>query len=131
MSAENFTFPKRERIVSQKTIDELFSGDHSHSAVAYPVRAVFMLCPRQPGGEAVQVLMSVPKRRLKHAVDRNRVKRQLREAWRLQQAEVLGDALPADQSLRIAFVWLQDGLSPTAVVASRMHQLLERIGKKL
>ena len=90
-----------------------------------------MLCPRKPGGEAVQVLMSVPKRRLKHAVDRNRVKRQLREAWRLQQAEVLGDALPADQSLRIAFVWLQDGLSPTAVVASRMHQLLERIGKKL
>ncbi|MBQ9667997.1 MAG: ribonuclease P protein component [Prevotella sp.] len=131
MNIRSFQFPKAERIVSQKTIDELFSGDHSHSLVAYPVRAVFMLRPCQAGDEPVQVLMSVPKRRLKHAVDRNRVKRQLREAWRLQHVAVLADALPAGQSLSVAFVWLQDGLSPTSTVAASMHHLLQRIARKL
>ncbi len=131
MRGESFQFRKCERIVSQKTIDELFSGDHSQSLVVYPVRAVFMLRPRQAGDEAMQVLMSVPKRRLKHAVDRNRVKRQLREAWRLQHAAILSDSLSADQSLAVAFVWLQDGLSSTDTVASSMRHILQRIAKKL
>ena len=116
-------FPKSERIVSQKLIDELFTSGQSHSLAAFPLRAVYMPRPQSP---ATQVLVSVPKRQLHHAVDRNRVKRQLREAYRHQK-----DLLPADRPLAIAFIWQSSQILPSAQVDSRMHNLLKRIVKSL
>ena len=79
-------FPKQERIVSQKQIEELFTSGQSHSLTAFPLRAVFLNQDENENEDekqnAVKLLLSVPKRRFKHAVDRNRVKRQLREAFR-------------------------------------------------
>ena len=73
-----------------------------------------------------QVLVSVPKRHLRHAVDRNRVKRQLREAYRHHK-----DLLPEGQSLALAFIWQTDQCMPSAEVDSRMKNLLERIARKI
>ena len=130
MRGKGFQFRKSERIVSQKTIDELFSGDHSHSQVVYPVRAVFMSRPRQPGDEPVQLLLSVPKRRFRHAVDRNRVKRQLREAYR-HHRQLLADAVADDQSVALAFIWLSSEHVATDNVDHRVSQLLSRIAQRL
>ena len=124
------SFHKQERIVSQKIVDELFSGTSSQSLAAFPVRAVYIIKERTHEEPAVQVLVSVPKRRLKHAVDRNRVKRQLREAYR-QQRELLAATLPADRCLKVAFVWLSNQHFPSADVASRVSNLLLRIARKL
>ena len=125
MNIENF--PKSERIVSQKLIDELFTSGQSHSLAAFPLRAVYMLKPQSQG---IQILISVPKRQLHHAVDRNRVKRQLREAYRHQKT-LLADALPADRSLSIAFIWQSNQILPSVQVNGRMHNLLKRIAKSL
>lgn len=121
------SFPKSERIVSQKMIDELFAGGHSHSLAAFPLRAVYML--RQQS-QTSQILISVPKRQLHHAVDRNRVKRQLREAYRHRKC-LLTDALPTDCSVAIAFIWQSSQILPSAQVDSRMQNLLKRIVKSL
>ena len=77
-----------------------------------------------------QVLVSVSKRHFKHAVDRNRVKRQLREAYRLNK-QVLVGRVPEGQTLSLAFVWISDTCLPTADVFSRMKNLLGRIAAKL
>ena len=119
-------FQKKERVVSQKLIDELFDGGHSHSMAAFPLRVIFMHTEHQEGQPPVQVLISVPKKRFHHAVDRNRVKRQLREAYRHQK-----DLLPEDQSLALAFIWQTDRCLPSAEVDSRMKSLLERIARKI
>ena len=125
------TFRKPERMVSQKMIDELFGGGHSHSLAAFPLRMVYMVRERQQGAEPVQLLVSVPKKHLHHAVDRNRTKRQLREAYRLNKHLVL-DALPADKQLAVALVWLSDRLQPTdRVVRPRVVNLLRRMTEKL
>lgn len=125
------TFRKPERMVSQKLIDELFGGGHSHSLAAFPLRMVYMVRERQQGAEPVQLLVSVPKKHLHHAVDRNRTKRQLREAYRLNKRLVL-DALPADKQLAVALVWLSDQLQPTdRVVHPRVINLLRRMTEKL
>ncbi len=125
------TFRKPERMVSQKLIDELFGGGHSHSLAAFPLRMVYMVRERQQGAEPVQLLVSVPKKHLHHAVDRNRTKRQLREAYRLNKHLVL-DALPADKQLAVALVWLSDRLQPTdRVVRPRVVNLLRRMTEKL
>ena len=52
---------------------------------AFPLRVVYVNKERAHGEVPVQILISVPKKRFKHAVDRNRVKRQVREAYRLHK----------------------------------------------
>lgn len=84
---------------------------------------------RQDRQEPVEVLISVPKKKLHHAVDRNRVKRQIREAYRLQK-HLLTVIIPQEQTVDVAFVWLSDKLLPSAEVNSRMKNLLERIAKR-
>jgi ribonuclease P protein component len=124
------TFQKRERIVSQKLMEQLFDGTSSHSMSVFPLRVVFMTVPRTEGACPVQILVSVPKRRFKHAVDRNRVKRQVREAFR-KNKHLLWTSVPDDQQLAIAFIWLANELMPTPRVAHSVTTLLTRINKGL
>lgn len=126
----NFKFRKQERVVSQKLIDELFGGGHSHSMAAFPLRAVYMKRERQEGQMPVEVLISVPKKHFKHAVDRNRVKRQLREAYR-RQKQLLTETVSAGFSVVIAFVWLSDQHLCSTDVDRRMRSLLVRIGERV
>ena len=110
-------------------MEQLF-GSGSQSMVAYPLRVVFLKVERTSVGVPVQILISVPKRHFKHAVDRNRVKRQVREAYR-RLKQPLCDAVPAGQSLIVGFVWLSDQLVPTSVVYARLQKLLARITEKI
>ena len=130
MVVKQFGFRKRERLVSLRLIDELFGGGHSRSVAAFPLRAVFMQRPRGAHDEPLQMLISVPKKYFHHAVDRNRVKRQVREAWRLHKS-LLAEALASDKQLLIAFVWTSDSLLPTSAVAERVANLTRRITEKL
>ena len=120
------TFRKQERIVSTKLIETLFEKGSSHSVAAFPLRAVYVEIERQAGCAQVQVLISIPKKRFKHAVDRNRVKRQVREAYR-HHKEILGGKVAEDQQLLIAFIWLSDKHYHTSEVEKRVVGLLERI----
>ena len=126
----NEALPKRERMVSRKLIDSLFGGGSSSSVAAYPLRAVYMTQERAQGESPVQILISVPKKRFRHAVDRNRVKRQVREAYRHHKA-LLYDVLADHQQLLLAFVWLSPTHLPTRDVESRIVSLMHRIGEKM
>lgn len=130
MEAVRATFNKRERLVSQHLIDMLFGQSASRSLAAFPLRVVYHLRERCQGDEPVQMLVSVPKKRFHHAVDRNRVKRQVREAYRHNKQQ-LYDALPENQALLLAFVWLSDAQLPTDEVAAKVRKLLERLITKL
>ena len=116
------TLGKEERLCSRKAIEELFGGGHK-SVTAYPIRAVYM--PSEQTG--VCVMVSVSKRHFKRAVKRNRIKRQLREAYRLQK-ELL---LPLDGGLDIAFLWTSPELLPTEKVFQKMKNILQRIRETL
>ena len=104
----------------------LFGQSANRSLAAFPLRVVYLLCERQEGDGPVQMLVSVPKKHFHHAVDRNRVKRQVREAYR-QRKQILYEAIPEDKTLLLAFVWLSDRHLPSTGVAARVGKLLERI----
>lgn len=123
------TFPKRERLVSRKLIDMLFGGGASHSAVAFPIRVIYKYRARVKDETPVQVLVSVSKRHFKHAVDRNLVKRQVREAYR-HHKQIVFEAVPENEQLLIAFVWLADRHYTTAEVEERIVNLLKRLAEK-
>ena len=123
------TFRKRERMVSNLLIEALFDSGRSRSVSAFPLRAVYRTTERREGSAPVQVLISVPKKRFRHAVDRNRVKRQIREAYR-HHKELLWQQIPDDKMMLVGFVWLSDRHSPTAEVEKRIVSILQRIAVK-
>ena len=78
----------------------------------------------------VQILVSVSKRHFKHAVKRNRVKRQIREAYR-HHKQLLTEKVPEDKSLAIAFIWLSDELHSSRQVGNSVRRLLEKVADSL
>lgn len=124
LGMKRFTFPKPEHLCLQRDIETLFSAG-SHAATVYPLRVVYRPVAHS-GGPAVTVLISVGKRRLHHAVDRNRAKRQIREAYR-HHKHVLIDALPEGVGLHVAFLWLADSPRTTGAVVHSMQHLLQRL----
>ncbi|MBO6288471.1 MAG: ribonuclease P protein component [Prevotella sp.] len=119
-----FTLGKKERIKHLSAIRALFDG--GKSIVAFPVRAIYHIRKHEENQPVASVLVSVPKRHFKHAVDRNRVKRQLREAFRLNKQML---SLPEKTHADIAFVWLDDKHYDTRQVEKRVRKLLVRINE--
>lgn len=132
MTSSPKTFGKNEKLVSKKTIDALFSGGNSRSMSAYPLRVVFMRKERNETEEPAQVMVSVSKRHFKRAVKRNRVKRQIREAYRLNK-HLLHEALEQkkDMAVAMAFIWQSDELAETALITEKMQSLLSRMAEKI
>lgn len=127
-----YTFRKNERLCSLKLTETLFNGGGSHSMVAFPIRLVYTETAPPDGNAPVSLLISVPKKRFKHAVKRNRVKRQLREAFRLHKAS-LNQALEhsGKPGVVMAFIWIGDKLCDSSTVERRVANLLERLAEKL
>lgn len=132
MTSSPKTFGKKEKLVSKKMIDALFSGGSSRSMSAYPLRVVFMRKERNETEEPAQVMVSVSKRHFKRAVKRNRVKRQIREAYRLNK-HLLHEALEQkkDMAVAMAFIWQSDELAETALITEKMQSLLGRMAEKI
>lgn len=139
-----FTFKKSERITSLKEIDKLFERGNNSAQHAFPLRAVYQTYRFTPSANGqnqpphIKVLMSVAKKRLHHAVDRNRAKRQMREAYRLQHGALTKTLqnLTAKENgntvaLRIAFIWLSDTPQPSQAVSAAMLKILNGIDARL
>jgi len=95
------TFTKAERISIQREIDLLFA--EGQSFMAYPLRVIHFR--KKPySGVVCSILISVPKKRLKHAVDRNYIKRLIREAYRTNKHSFVEQI--QDTGFLIAFVYV-------------------------
>ena len=124
------SFTKAERICSKLTIDKLFGGGNA-SLAAYPLRAVFMTQSQDETQPPISILISVPKRRFHHAVDRNRMKRLVREAYRLNKHALWQQMEEAGLHLDIAFVCIADALPTSEQVTASTRKILRRIGEKI
>lgn len=91
-----YTFRKEERLCSRKHLDLLFKNGSSF--LLYPFRISYLFVD-QPADVQAQVVINVPKKRYKRAVDRNLLKRRIREAYRLNKQDKLYMPLPTDRGL--------------------------------
>lgn len=103
------TFPKAEKLCRTKSIDALFAKGESF--IAYPLRVVY--CIEDEADETLQiasVLINVSKKKFKRAVKRNRVKRLIREAYRLNKAPYTQLLRTHGKRMDIAFLYLKNEL---------------------
>lgn len=122
------TLCKAERLNSKILIGKMFTGG-SHSFSIYPLRVVYM--PLEEQREApVSILVSVSKKRFKRAVKRNRVKRQVREAYRKNKQDLCMLFSEKQQSIAVAFIYLSDQLVSSVEIEEKMRTLLARIAEK-
>lgn len=120
------SLPKEERIYLRNEINKLFSSRDSF--VCYPFRVLYLWVPYQEGYPS-KVLVSVPKKKLKHAVDRNRIKRLLKEAYR-QNKHALQESIEQmedKRTLLIAFIYLPEKVSKYSKVLKATIEALESL----
>lgn len=120
------TFTKAERITKKKLVDQLFAGGN-HSMAAFPLRAVYMPLAADSQPATVAILISVPKRRLRHAVDRNRMKRQIRQAYRTQKHALTQTLDARGLRLALAFVCIGNAPCTSQQVERSVRRILRRI----
>ncbi|GHT42878.1 hypothetical protein FACS189437_10770 [Bacteroidia bacterium] len=121
------SFTKTERISIQKEIDLLFAEGASFPV--YPLRIIYL--EKKPvSGVPVSILVSVPKKRFKRAVKRNRVKRWIRESYRLNKDALCESLAAADKGLLIAFVYVGKELYDFATMETAMKKALHKIAPK-
>lgn len=133
-----FTLSKAERLYGRKEIEQLFQSGNSQALTAYPLRLVYSLVESEEGEMPVRMMVSVSKRRLHHAVDRNRAKRQVREAFRKRKPALLEDigcVLRGNdaqaRTLRMAFVWMSDTPRDSAMVEKSIGKLMRKLPEKI
>ena len=116
-----FSFRKSERLYKRKEIQELFEKGSSFHL--YPFRVVVMR--QDPPGRSHKVLISVPTRVFRRAVDRNLLKRRIREAYRLQKYK-----LP-EGPLTLAFIYTGSKLLPFSEISQKMAMAFGKMDKIL
>jgi ribonuclease P protein component len=121
------TFSKAERLCSSTLIDRLFSEGNRQISV-FPVRLVWLLADDIEG---IQVLISAPKRNFHHAVDRNRIKRQIREFYRTQSAPLKKTVALKGKGLALAFLFNDNKLWESDKLDQRLSQALEKLVETL
>ena len=116
---------KKEKLCSTVAVEQLFMrGSDTTGALDYPLRAVWRPNPRRHSDAPVAFLISVPKKRLRHAVDRVAMRRRIREAYRLQRHLY---PMPPGTRFDLAFVYVADRLMPYTAVHAAMGKLLARM----
>ncbi|MBR5935344.1 MAG: ribonuclease P protein component [Bacteroidaceae bacterium] len=120
-----YTFTKQERLCGTKMVDRLFSEGNRQIAV-FPVRLVWLLVD-DASFDGVRILISAPKRNFHHAVDRNRIKRQIREFYRTSSAQLKEIVSERKQGLALAFLFNDNKLWETEKLRSKLQLAMDRL----
>ena len=97
----DFSFKKEEKLCSKKIIDQLFS--EGEAFLVFPLKFIF-LKTKLPSNKPVQTAFTVGKKNFKRAVHRNRIKRLMREAFRLNKHTLYADVCGFEIAIFILFI---------------------------
>ena len=124
---EGFTFTKKERLTGTIRIDTLFK--EGVSFISYPLRVIYLI-HEQSVESICSTLISVPKKRIKKATQRNRIKRLIRESYRLNRTLIDNETI-GEKSLDVAFIYVKDTSSESTIMQKAMQKALNQISNRL
>ncbi|MGV0920737.1 ribonuclease P protein component [Empedobacter falsenii] len=118
------TFGKNEKLKSRKAFDELFSD--GKTCVSHPIRFVYKIKPKADYN--IRVGVSVGKKKFKHAVDRNLLKRRAKEAYRLNKLLLEPNE---KYSVDLVMIYTSTKQQPFEVIEQSVKTLLEKLNEAI
>lgn len=128
MTENRFTLKKEERLSWKRYIDLLF--EKGQSFVAFPLRVIYLAVDDEMPARS-SILISVSKKKFKRAVKRNKVKRQVREAYRLQKPELITLLEERNKNLMIGFLYLDKEIYPHTTIEKAMRKTITLLREKI
>ena len=121
------TYGKDEKLKSRKVIELLFTNGHSFSI--YPLKVLYKI---ESGGEkGLKAGVAVSTRLFKKAVNRNRIKRLIRESYRIQKNVLKESVLNQEVTMSIFFIYLDKNKTTYSAISETMKKCLDRLHQKL
>lgn len=130
--SKQFTLGKNERLKSRKQIEQLFKEGKSFAVT--PFRVYFMVNSIRSmvnKGSSLQFGVGVSNKNFKKAVDRNRIKRLIREAWRLQKNELKEKIDSGNQQMNVFFIYTGKELPEFTVIKDKVAVALKKLLDKI
>jgi len=121
---KKFTLNKTERLKRRKIIEQLFSD--GRAVTAFPIRVQYKLVDLRETAP-LQAGFSASSRNFKRSVDRNRIKRLLREAYRLQKAPLEQAMQTKQQKLALFLIYTGKELPAYALIKEKMEVVLKKL----
>jgi ribonuclease P protein component len=104
MTAARCTFQKYERLKKAQDIDTLFQNGKAFSIL--PIKVLYAVKEQSTASSSCKVAFAAPKKLFRKSVERQNIKRRLREAYRLNKASFL-EGLSPSMSIQIMFLYVQ------------------------
>ena len=121
-------FRKEERLCGEIRTGKLFS--QGKGFIVYPLRFVYRISDVEESA-AVRLLISVPKKKIRHATDRNKIKRLLREAYRLNKYLITVEMAEKGIFVHTGIIYLSNEISEYSVIEEKVITGLKKLRKHL
>jgi ribonuclease P protein component len=125
---KRYGFGKKEKLKSRRQIDDLFAKGKTISV--FPLRVTYRFEPSAEEGFLLAGV-SAGKRHFKKAVDRNRIKRLMREAYRLEKEALKASVHEKKLKGFLFFAYSDTTIAPYEIIRKAMQECLDRLQKKL
>ena len=122
----DFSFKKKERLCSKRIIGDLYKSPDK--AIVFPLSLHWM--PIANAETPIQVLIVAPKKKLHHAVDRNRAKRLMRECFRLHKGTLAEKLESEGKSIAVSINYIHSELVSFAQMEKRFIKLFEELERQ-
>ena len=127
MKQKAASFTKGEKLCGVKAISELFSVGRPLNLP--PLRIIYRVMPEDPSLETVRVLISVPKRYFRKAVDRNLIKRRIREAYRQNKTVLISSLSGSGKRCDLAIIWNDTVIQPYALTEKCVKEMIVKLSR--
>lgn len=124
----SFKFHKTERLKNHHSLTALFKSGQSFSA--YPLRVVYVPI-EQAGNFPAEFALSAPKKKFPNAVDRNRLRRQIREAYRLHKHMLYEDLINKDQRIALMVMYVAKEKKSYKEIEKAMKRIIKGLQKAI
>ena len=122
---QRYTFKKEEKLKSRKTIEQLFKDGQSFSN--FPFRVLWKF--NDGSNASLQTGFAVSSKHFKKAVDRNRIKRLMRESYRLQKNELQLQLQQRQKQMAVFIIYVGNELPGYTFIFEKMDHVLKRLIK--